>query len=62
MRNGVSAALRYTGAPVEAPSLPVTEDVCSRLLSTYAFVDVEEAYLREIAAAFRKVMNNLGRL
>ncbi len=53
---------RYTGQPVEPPSLPVTEDVCSRLLSTYAFIDVDEAYLREIAAAFRKVMEQVDHL
>ncbi|MBN2308748.1 MAG: DegT/DnrJ/EryC1/StrS family aminotransferase [Candidatus Hydrogenedentes bacterium] len=51
----------YAG-PVEAPTLPVTEDVCGRLLSTYAFVDVDEAYLLEIAGAFRKVMGHLDEL
>jgi dTDP-4-amino-4,6-dideoxygalactose transaminase len=46
----------YAGAPITAPALPVTEDVCARLLSTYAFVDVDTAYLLQIAEAFRKVM------
>jgi len=50
----------YTGAPVEPPTLPVTEDVCSRLLSTTAFVDVKEAYLEQIAAAFKKVMAHMA--
>lgn len=52
----------YTGAPIEPPTLPVTEDICTRLLSTYAFVDVEEAFLRQIGTAFRKVMANLDSL
>jgi dTDP-4-amino-4,6-dideoxygalactose transaminase len=48
--------------PVEPPTLPVTEDVCSRLLSTYAFVDVDEQYLLQIADAFRKVMSRLDEI
>jgi dTDP-4-amino-4,6-dideoxygalactose transaminase len=46
----------------EAVSLPVTEDVCNRLISTYAFVDVEEEYLAQIADAFRKVMENVDQI
>jgi len=53
---------RYAGEPVEAVSLPVTEDVCARLLSTYAFVDVDEPYLLDIADAFRKVMTHLDQV
>lgn len=52
----------YTGSPCEPVTLPVTEDVCKRLLSTYAFVDVSETYLEQIALAFRKVLRNLDRL
>lgn len=48
----------YSG-PQAAVSLPVTEDVCSRLLSTYAFVGVDEAYLHQLADAFEKVMANI---
>lgn len=53
--------VHYAG-PVVGPTLPVTEDVCTRLLSTYAFVDVDEEYLRQIGEAFRKVMENLDSL
>jgi perosamine synthetase len=52
----------YTGLAINPPSLPVTEDVCTRLLSTHAFVDVDEMYLRQIAMAFRKVMSNVDSL
>jgi len=52
----------YAGEPVEPPSLPVTEDVCTRLLSTYAFADVEERFLAQVADAFRKVMANLDQV
>jgi perosamine synthetase len=52
----------YDGKPVHAPTLPVTEDVCGRLLSTYAFADVDEAYLLELAEAFRKVFGGLEEL
>jgi len=52
----------YTGQPIAPPSLLVTEDVCARLLSTYAFVDVSEDFLRQIAAAFHKVMSNVDAL
>lgn len=52
----------YTGPSSESPSLPVTEDVCARLLSTYAFVDVDEAYLAQTAEALKKVMANLDEL
>jgi len=45
----------YTG-PHPAVPLPVTEDVCTRLLSTYAFVDVDETYLHQLADALIKVM------
>ena len=51
----------YSG-PQESVSLPVTEDVCTRLLSTYAFVDVEEAYLHQLADAFIKVLANVNTL
>jgi dTDP-4-amino-4,6-dideoxygalactose transaminase len=50
----------YTGAPVEPPTLPVTEDVCTRLLGTYAFVDVSEEFIRQVGDAFRKVMSSLA--
>ncbi|NUM56592.1 MAG: DegT/DnrJ/EryC1/StrS family aminotransferase [Candidatus Hydrogenedentes bacterium] len=53
--------ISYRG-PQSAVALPVTEDVCSRLLSTYAFVDVEESYLRELADSFTKVMGNIDSL
>lgn len=53
---------RYRGEPVEPPTLPATEDVCTRLLGTYAFADVEEDFLVQVGAAFRKVMANLDRL
>lgn len=53
---------RYTGAPIEPVTLPVTEDVCTRLLSTYAFVDVAEEYLVQIAEAFSKVMERVDEL
>ena len=52
----------YSGDATPAPTLPVTEDVCTRLLSTYAFVDVDEAYLRQVAFAIGKVMTNLDSL
>ncbi len=52
----------YQGPSVEAPSLPVTEDVCTRLFGCYAFVDVKEAFLLQMAGAVRKVMANLDRL
>ena len=52
----------YSGEPVPAPQLPVTEDVCSRLLSTTAFVDVDEDYLVQISGAVRKVMDGLDAL
>lgn len=52
----------YTGGPVAPPSLPVTEDVCTRLLGTYAFVDVDEAFIHQIGDAFEKVMANLDHL
>lgn len=51
----------YVG-PVEPVTLPVTEDVCRRMLGTFAFVDVEEEYLIQIAHAFKKVMTNLDRI
>ncbi|MCC6796906.1 MAG: DegT/DnrJ/EryC1/StrS family aminotransferase [Candidatus Hydrogenedentes bacterium] len=51
----------YNG-PLESASLPVTEDVCTRLLSTYAFVDVEDAYLHQLADAFEKVLANISAL
>ncbi|MCP4644455.1 MAG: DegT/DnrJ/EryC1/StrS family aminotransferase [bacterium] len=51
----------YTG-PVEAPTLPVTEDVCGRLLSTTAFIDVSEEYLLQVAGALRKVLSQLDQL
>ncbi len=51
----------YSG-PQEPVSLPVTEDVCTRLLSTYAFVDVVEAYLHQLADAFIKVLANVNTL
>jgi dTDP-4-amino-4,6-dideoxygalactose transaminase len=50
------------GGPVAPPVLPVTEDVCSRLLSTHAFAEVNESYLLQIARAFRKVFANLAKL
>lgn len=53
---------RYTGRPIEPPALPVTEDICARLLSTYAFVDVDEEYLLQITQAFHKVMTRLDQL
>jgi dTDP-4-amino-4,6-dideoxygalactose transaminase len=46
----------------EPVKLPVTEDVCNRLLSTYAFVDVSEDFLAQVAQAFSKVMDNLDQL
>ncbi|MCC6489459.1 MAG: DegT/DnrJ/EryC1/StrS family aminotransferase [Candidatus Hydrogenedentes bacterium] len=52
----------YTGPSDKTVTLPVTEDVCTRLLSTLAFADVDEEYLRQIADAFRKVMTNLEQL
>lgn len=52
----------YRGEPVAPPDLPVTEDVCGRLLSTYAFVDVDAEYLEQTGAAVRKVMTHLDRL
>ena len=52
----------YAGPPIEPTPLPVTEDVCTRLLSTYAFVDVDEDYLVQIAQAFRKAMTHLDQL
>jgi len=52
----------YMGPAGDPASLPVTEDVCNRLLSTYAFVDVGEEYLVQIVGAFRKVMSNLDQL
>lgn len=52
----------YKGPPVKPPSLPVTEDVCTRLMGCYAFVDVSEEFLLQVAAAVRKVMANLDQL
>jgi len=52
----------YMGQPIPAPSLHVTEDVCTRLLSTYAFVDVDLDYLDQVADAFRKVMTHLDQV
>jgi dTDP-4-amino-4,6-dideoxygalactose transaminase len=52
----------YTGEPVAAPSLPVTEDVCGRLISTPAFVDVDDEFLLQVARAAQKVMRNLDAL
>ncbi len=52
----------YQGPPVVPPSLPVTEDVCTRLFGCYAFVDVSEEFLLQMAAAVRKVMANLDEL
>ncbi|MBI4557866.1 MAG: DegT/DnrJ/EryC1/StrS family aminotransferase [Candidatus Hydrogenedentes bacterium] len=49
----------YTGKPVTPVKLPVTEDVCTRLLGTYAFADVSPEYLKQIGNAFRKVMTHL---
>ncbi len=51
----------YNG-PQKSVLLPVTEDVCTRLLSTYAFVDVDDAYLQQLADAFEKVLANLNSL
>lgn len=52
----------YTGKAVAAPSLPVTEDVCGRLISTPAFVDVDQDYLVQLAQAVQKVLRNLDAL
>lgn len=48
--------------PTPASVLPVTEDVCGRLLSTPAFTDVDEAFLMELAEAFAKVLGQVERL
>jgi len=45
----------YDGPSKANPVLPVTEDVCTRLLSTFAFIDVDDEYLVQIAQSFRKV-------
>ncbi|HQE81916.1 MAG TPA: DegT/DnrJ/EryC1/StrS family aminotransferase [Candidatus Hydrogenedentes bacterium] len=52
----------YQGPPVAPPSLPVTEDVCTRLFGCYAFVDVAEEFLLQMAEAMRKVMTSLDQL
>lgn len=52
----------YKGESVAPPTLPVTEDICRRLLSTEAFTEVNESYLFEVAQAFRKVFSNLDAL
>jgi len=52
----------YAAPSEDYAVLPVTEDVCTRLLSTYAFIDVDEAYLHQLAAAVAKVMGNLDAL
>lgn len=52
----------YTGPTDKPVSLPHTEDVCGRLMSCYAAVDVDEEYLIQIAGAVRKVMENLEQL
>ncbi|MBI5092626.1 MAG: DegT/DnrJ/EryC1/StrS family aminotransferase [Candidatus Hydrogenedentes bacterium] len=49
-------------APAPEVTLPVTEDVCRRMLGTFAFVDVEEQYLLQIGHAFGKVMANLDQI
>jgi dTDP-4-amino-4,6-dideoxygalactose transaminase len=51
----------YDGLPIDPPVLPVTEDVCERLLSTTAFTDVDEEYLLQVAGAARKVLTALVR-
>lgn len=48
--NGGKPTRRY-----QPGSLPVTEDVCRRLLSFPAFTDVDPAFVRDCAAAVRKV-------
>lgn len=42
--------------------LPVTEDVCQRLLSFPAFTQVEEEFVRQCGQAVRKVAEDVGEL
>ena len=53
----------YQGPPVAPPSLPVTEDVCTRLFGCYAFVDVAEEFLFRPTArsAFWRLIGELIR-
>lgn len=46
----------------EVVSLPVAEDVASRLLGTYAYADTDEEVIRQMAKGIRKVMESVEHL
>jgi len=49
-------------APRPPASLPVAEDVAARLVSIYAYIDVEEDEIRQMVTGIRKVMERVAEL
>lgn len=48
--------------PMAPPRLPVSEDLATRLVGMYAYIDIEEACIRQMIEGIRKVMDRVDRL
>lgn len=48
--------------PKPTPHLPVSEDIASRLVSMYAYIDTPQQFFHETIAGVRKVLENVDKL